>query len=360
MRNLITALALIATLTACNTPHTTPTATPAATPTPHITHTFAPPGESNVRSSIQLAQGIALIGTEETADIYKTTDHGVTWRKTTDAGDLWDAADIRNFIRAHDNTLYATTSEPALILKSTDEGENWSVVARPQASRTVALTQLDDGTILAGLRRSENNRISIIRSADGFQTFDHIPLSDALPRQNVTCLIGLGQGVVLAGVGFEASGKIFKSTDAGLTWRQTADFPDARDLMHFFTANNRILVTASGIATLYASDDQGETWTTAHQIWNKGFLGETTTLTLNNQKAIILSATDQRQKPSRHVLLISTDNANTWQEWIELAKDNTGGASNLAAINPNTLITGTGNHATQGYVYTVTTQPPTP
>ncbi|WP_428388191.1 WD40/YVTN/BNR-like repeat-containing protein [Mucisphaera sp.] len=342
MRALITITILSLILTACTTP-----------PTPRIAHTFAPLGESNVRSSITLAPGTALIGTEETADIYKTTDNGQTWRKTTDAGDLYDAADIRNFIRAHDGSLYATTSEPALILKSTDEGESWSVVARPKASRTVALTQLDNGVIIAGLRRSENNRISIIRTEDHFQTFEHIPVSNTLPRQNTTCLIDLGQAVVLTGVGFEASGKIFKSTDAGKTWRQTADFPDARDLMHFFKTDEAIYVTASGIATLYRSEDQGETWHKHHQAFDKGFLGDTTTITLNNQPAIVMTATDQSQKPFRHLLLISTDNAHTWQEWIQLATDNTGGASNIETLSPNTLITGTGNHATQGYAYTI-------
>jgi photosystem II stability/assembly factor-like uncharacterized protein len=351
-----TALLFLLTLTACTTAPP-PDAPAPRLPTATITHTFEPPGESNVRSSITLAPGVALIGTEETADIYKTTDHGHTWRKTADAGDLFDAADIRNFLRAHDHTLYATTSEPALILKSTDEGETWSVAARAPASRTVALTQLDDGTLLAGLRRSQNDRISILRSTDGFHTFEHIPLSDTLPRQNTTDLLELGQGVVIAAVGFEGPGRIFKSTDNGSTWTQTAEFPDARDLMHLFTANNRLFVSASGIATLYASDDQGDTWYPHHQQWPQGFLGETATLTLNHHAYLILSATDQRTRPVRHVLLISPDQGDTWREWIQLATDHTGGASNLTALNPHTLVVGTGNHAAQGRAYTLTAQP---
>ncbi|MHC5025017.1 MAG: WD40/YVTN/BNR-like repeat-containing protein, partial [Planctomycetota bacterium] len=126
----------------------------------------------------------AAIGTEETADIYKTEDAGRTWRKTVDGLDAWDINDVRYFIRAHDGRLYATTTEPALVIRSEDEGETWDVVARAEASRTVALTQLDDGTILVGLRRSENDRISILRSTDGFETFDWIALDDELPRQN--------------------------------------------------------------------------------------------------------------------------------------------------------------------------------
>lgn len=323
-------------------------------PAVRIINDFAPPGESNVRSSFRLKHGAALIGTEETGDIYKTTDGGLTWRKAVDGGDAWEIQDVRNYIRAQDGRLYATTSEPALVIRSKDEGESWKVVAEPKASRTVALTQLDDGTILVGLRRSENNKISIIRSTDGFETFDWIALSDKLPRQNVTCLIGLGNGVVLAGVGYEASGKIFKSTDAGLTWRQTAEFPDARDLMSFFRDGDKIYVTASGIATLYASEDGGDTWGKAYQIWDKGFLGESVTFNYNGHAYRVLSATDQREKPLRHVLLISADAGATWQEWIELAQDDSGGASNLEMIGRHTLIVGTGNHSAQGHVYTLT------
>ena len=322
-------------------------------PRVRIAHTFAPPGESNVRSSFRLADGVALIGTEETGDIYKTTDAGQTWRKTIDTDERWEVSDIRNFIRAQDDTIYATTSEPATILRSLDEGETWSLLTKPAASRTVALVQLDGGAILAGLRRSENNKISLVRSEDAFATHDTVVLSDDLPRQNVTCLLDLGDGLVLAGIGFEASGKIFRSTDAGLTWTQTADFPDARDLMNFFREDEQIYVMASGIATLFKSDDAGVTWSKAHQVWEKGFLGQSAVIEHDGRRYRLLSATDQRVKPIRNVVLISDDAGDTWHEWIELATDKSGGASNLAVIDDHTVIVGTGNHAVQGFIYTL-------
>ena len=325
-------------------------------PSVRIVNDFAPPGESNVRSSIRLRDGVALIGTEETGDIYKTEDAGRTWRKTVDGGEAWDIADVRNFLRASDDRLYATTSEPATVLRSTDEGESWQVVARPKASRTVGISELDDGTMLVGLRRSENDRISIIRSEDGFESFDWIALSDELPRQNVTCLIDLGEKEALAGVGYEGSGKVFKSADAGRIWRQTGEFPDARDLMSFFRVGDNLFVTASGIATIYRSEDDGNTWGRQQQIWKKGFLGECVEVKHAGRSYLVLCATDQREKPCRHVLLISADGGYTWTEWIELAQDESGGASNLERINDYTLIVGTGNHSAQGHVYTLEIQ----
>lgn len=322
-------------------------------PTVRIAHTFAPPGESNVRSSFRLADGVALIGTEETGDIYKTTDAGQSWRKTIDTDERWEVSDVRNFIRAQDGAIYATTSEPATILRSSDEGETWGLLARPAASRTVALVQLDGGAILAGLRRSENNKISLVRSEDGFATHETVVLSPDLPRQNVTCLSDLGGGVVLAGIGYEESGKVFRSVDAGRTWTQTADFPNARDLMNFFRVDDRVYVMASGIATLYVSDDAGVSWSRSHQVWEKGFLGQSATLDHGGQRYRLLAATDQREKPVRHVVLISDDAGATWHEWIELARDHSGGASNLAVIDDGTVIVGTGNHAVQGFAYTL-------
>ncbi len=320
-------------------------------PAVEIAHTFAPPGESNVRSSIKLADGVALIGTEETGDVFKTIDAGRTWTKTTDGRNEWKIQDVRNFLRADDGRLYATTSEPALVLRSDDEGETWDVVARPEASRTVALTQLDTGDILVGLRRSKNNKISIVRSSDHFDTFDTVVLDEDLPRQNTTCLFDLGDGVVLCGVGYEASGKIFRSTDAGLTWALTAEFPKARDVMNFFKIGDKVFVLTSGIATIFASDDTGKSWGKHSQIWKKGFVGQHATLEHRGQRFHLLAATDQRKDVKRHVVLISDDAGESWNEWIELATDLSGGASNLAVIDDGTIIVGTGNHSVQGKVF---------
>ena len=322
-------------------------------PAVEVVAAFAPPGESNVRASFRLADGVALIGTEETGDIYKSEDAGRTWRKTVDTDELWEVSDVRNFIRAGDGRLYATTSEPAFVIRSADEGETWKIVAKPQASRTVGIVELDNGVILVGLRRSENNKISVLRSDNGFETFDWIAVSETLPRQNTTCLFDLGGGVVLTGVGYEASGKVFRSEDSGLTWAQVAEFPEARDLMNFFRIGDRIYVMASGIATLYASNDQGKTWDKAHQAWEKGFLGQHATFEREGQTYHLLAGTDQRADTKRHVVLISADKGASWHEWIHLASDVSGGASNLAVLDADTLIVGTGNHAVQGRVYTL-------
>ncbi|MEM1444685.1 MAG: hypothetical protein AAGF84_01390 [Planctomycetota bacterium] len=316
---------------------------------------FEPAGESNVRSSFKLADGVALVGTEETGDIYRgeLLPEGVAWTKVIDGGDTWGIQDVRNFLRADDGRIFATTSEPALVLRSDDDGVTWTKAAQAEASRTVALEQLDTGEILVGLRRSENDRITVLRSDDGFDTFETIVVDDDLPRQNTTCLLDLGVGVVLTGVGFEASGKVFRSSDSGSTWTQVAEFPDARDLMNFFAIGDRVFVLASGIATIYASDDAGQTWSKHAQIWEKGFLGQHASIEHEGDTFHLLAGTDQREDLKRHVVLISDDAGQTWHEWIELATDTSGGASNLTIIADDTLVVGTGNHSVQGRAYTL-------
>ncbi len=326
-------------------------------PSVEIINVFEPEGESNVRSSFRIADGSALIGTEETGDVFKSTDSGITWRKTTDGGDQWGIQDIREFIRGQDGNIYGTTSEPALILQSVDEGESWQVRTKAQASRTVGIAQLEDGAILAGLRRSENNKTSIVRSADYFETVDWIPVSDHEPRQNVTCFQPLDGSSVLAGVGYEASGKIYKSEDSGRTWRQTGEFEDARDVMAFYREDDEIYVLTSGIATLFVSADEGESWRKAHQFWPKGFIGSTAEFQWKGRSLRVIPGTDQTQEAPRHVVLISDDLGKTWFEWVELKIDadavKGGGASNLAVIDKDTIIVGVGNHAVQGRCFTL-------
>lgn len=332
-------------------------ADPGRFPSVEIANVFEPKGESNVRTSFKLEEGKALIGTEETGDVFKTMDSGMTWTKAKDGGDAWGIEDIRNIIRARDNQLYATTSEPALVLRSSDEGESWKVLTRPQSTRTVGIIQLDDGALLVGLRRSQNSKTSIIRSDDGFETVDWIPVSREKPRQNTTCFHSLGGSKVLTGVGYEASGKIYKSEDSGRTWRKTGEFEDARDVMAFYQEDGRIYVLTSGIATLFVSSDEGESWKRARQFWPEGFIGSTAVFDWNGKSYRVIPGTDQTERTPRHVVLISDDLGRTWFEWIELVVDRgrkqSGGASNCAMIAKDTIIVGVGNHASQGRCYTL-------
>jgi photosystem II stability/assembly factor-like uncharacterized protein len=328
-------------------------AEPGRFPAVETLNIFEPEGESNVRSSIFLGEKTGLIGTEETGDIFKTSDGGLSWRKVCDGEDRWSIMDVRNFIRAQNGHIYITTSEPALVIRSTDEGESWDLVAAAKASRTVGLVQLESGTILAGLRRALNDRISIIRSEDCFDSVEWVPLSMSEPRQNVTCFGYWGGEAVLAGIGFERSGKVYKSTDDGKTWRKTGEFPEARDLMGFFRSGDEIYVAASGVSTLYRSTDDGETWDKARQFWAKGFLGPCIVFEAGDRRYYLMVATDQREKPYRHLVLISENPAGEWFEWVELMRDLSGAANNLSMLGEDTIVVGTGNHSAQGRAFTL-------
>jgi photosystem II stability/assembly factor-like uncharacterized protein len=331
-------------------------------------HVFEPVGETNVRSSFRFTEDIGFIGTEETGDIFKTVNGGLSWRKVWDGGERWEIADVRNFIRAQDGHIYITTTEPGTVSRSMDEGESWDIIARAPASRTVGLIQLESGDMLVGLRRSDNGKTSILRSRDHFRTFEWLPISSTELRQNVTTFGHWGGSEVLAGVGFEGPGKIYKSKDNGLTWSKKAEFPDARDLMNFFKAGDDIYVLASGIATLYKSSDDGETWSKARQFWEKGFLGQCVPYELNGRSFLLMTATDQTKETYRHLVLISDDAGKSWFEWLDLleekkgkvysAKDSGGGASNIAVLSKNTIVVGVGNHAVQGRAFTIQVSEP--
>ncbi|MGJ8640603.1 MAG: WD40/YVTN/BNR-like repeat-containing protein [Opitutaceae bacterium] len=322
-------------------------------PTVKIVNVFEPVGESNVRSSFQLSEGVGLIGTEETGDIYKTEDAGMNWRKVWDGGDVLGIQDVRNYIRAQDGNVYITTTEPGTVVRSTDEGEQWELIAKCPGSRTVGFVQLDDGSMLVGLRRATAGKTSLVRSEDNFKTQEWVLVSEEQPRQNVTCFGYNGGETVYAGVGYEASGKVFKSNDSGRTWSKGADFPDARDLMGIFFDGDDIYALTSGVSKLHKSSDGGKTWENSHQLWEKGFVGKCVEFERNGKTYWVLPATDQRVKPYRHVVMISDDLSGEWKEWIELVQDQSGGASNLSFLDSDTFVVGTGNHSAQGRVFTL-------
>lgn len=322
-------------------------------PAIQIVNVFEPKGESNVRSSFQLSEGVGLIGTEETGDIFKTEDAGMSWRKVWDGGDVIGIQDVRNYIRAQDGHIYITTSEPGTIVRSTDEGETWKLITKAPGSRTVGLVQLDDGSMLVGLRRAVAKKTSLIRSEDNFKTQEWVSVSDERPQQNVTCFGYKSGPTVFAGVGYEGSGKIFKSNDYGRTWKKVADFTDARDLMGIFFEGDDIYALTSGVSKIHKSSDGGMTWEQSHQFWENGFLGDCILFRHNGKSYWVIPATDQRVKPYRHVLMITDDLTGEWSEWIELDQDTTGGASNLTFLSLDTIVVGTGNHAAQGKAFTL-------
>ena len=332
-------------------------------PVAEVVAVLEPAGESNVRSSISLGSGVGLVGTEERGHIYRTDDAGLTWRKIFDGGAAWRIADARNFLRGADGHLYLTTSEPGLVARSADEGVSWEVLARPRASRTVGIVELDDGTMLVGLRRSENGRTSILRSTDRFATFAWLPVSTTAPRQNVTSFGYWGGDVVFAGVGFEGAGTVYRSPDRGLTWTPVAEFAEARDLIGLQRSGDTVRVFASGIATIYATRDEGATWFREHQLFPRGFIGQIVPFEWAGRSFLVMCATDQSAPVYRHLLLISDDAGASWHEWVNLsreaagkvlnANESGGGASNLSVLSADTLVVGVGNHAVQGRAYTV-------
>ncbi len=83
---------VLAGMTGCAKSESTPLDEPVANdrfPRVEVVSVFEPPGESNVRSSFGLADGVGLVGTEETGDVFKTNDSGATWRQVWDGGEAW-------------------------------------------------------------------------------------------------------------------------------------------------------------------------------------------------------------------------------------------------------------------------------
>ena len=312
-----------------------------------------PEGESNVRSGFALPGEHILIGTEETADVYKSEDGGRSWRKTFDAGDAFKAQDIREMIRAKDGALYASTSGKGDILKSLDGGGTWQRANSIAAWRTVGIIELSDGTLLTGARMDESGDTSVYWSRDGFATLTRVALPTQ-EQQNVTCFHDLGGGRVLAGVGFDGTAKIHKSEDSGKSWREVADLEGTYDIFDFTEGADGLLASSKSTAMIYRSGDGGESWEPHFKAWKKGFLGTFARFEWEGHRYLVLSGSDQSDPDRyRHCLLISRDGGETFEEWIELMASGSGGASNVTMAGKETLVVGVGNHSAQGRAFTV-------
>lgn len=242
-----------------------------------------------------------LIGTEETADTYKSTDAGRTWRKTFDAGEAYEAQDFRFYIRAADGSLFASTSGEGDLLHSTEAGESWERISTIPAWRTVGLIQLTDGTLLTGARKDESGETSIYRSTDGFETLERVGLDNEV-QQNVTAFHDLGEGIVLAGIGFDGTAKVYRSTDAGLSWTRVADFEGTSDIFDFIEVDGMLYTTTKSTAKVYRSIDQGQTWSEHVQLWDRGFLGTFARFDWRGREYLLLAGTDQRRGSRIHSL----------------------------------------------------------
>jgi photosystem II stability/assembly factor-like uncharacterized protein len=168
--------------------------------------------------------------------IFKTTDGGKTWRKVLFVDDRTGGVDL-SMDNRHPNTLYAamwqaqrvpwklTSGGPGSALyKTTDGGAHWSKISSNRGFATGTL-----GKIGVSVAQSSPNVVyAIVQARDG---------------------------------------GVFRSDDAGATWKRTNDQWKLRQRAFYYTAifadpTNPNRAYAPNVDSLYVTDDGGKVWKT--------------------------------------------------------------------------------------------------
>jgi len=219
--------------------------------------------------------------------VWKSTDGGSTWTpKTETLGSLSVGALAMD--PNDSNTLYLGLGDPfdgtgIGMVKSIDGGDTWSDVV-----------YLGDSSIIADIKVAPSNSQIVLaatdaglyRSIDGGTSFSKVTIATGNAANPFvwTLAYGGGDNFVLGleaafanlGTGTTTDGQIWRSTDNGANWTKSTGVTDAngvgrlyiasaasnRNVMYAEAANkNAGAGTASDLANIFKSTDNGVTWT---------------------------------------------------------------------------------------------------
>lgn len=176
-------------------------------------------------------------------------------------GKEWDSSTLKNIDAmalalpsSNPKVLYAAGHD--VFFKSNDGGETWESIATNLPGSDIhgfAVDPDDDRKVYAHIVG-----YGVYGSQDGGHTW--VILSENIPPSTFNLVLGKDADTLYAAAG-EAG--LWKSLDAGKTWSVIQTIPDNGAIaVTYSRSNGRLYVTTIGnLAGLYASDDNGQSWT---------------------------------------------------------------------------------------------------
>lgn len=214
-------------------------------------------------------ENIVFAGAAE-GGIWRTTDGGSNWTPLTDHQGSLSSGSIAIDPNNHNTIYYGTGEEdffgdeyPGVgILKSTDDGNTWSVVSNKFAGGFVGGVAVSPGNsnLLMAVVESPSTG-GIWRSTDAGASWT-----------KVTPCVSSGDGVTFDPTNGNTiyagcfSGPVYKSTDAGVTWNQILPGPNTGSAVSIAVAKSSpstvfVLYGTGPESVLYKSTNGGASWT---------------------------------------------------------------------------------------------------
>ncbi len=223
--------------------------------------------------------------------IWKTTSAGVTWFPIFDQFTNVDSIGAIQVAPSDPDIVYAGTGDSVQgslgdgMYKSIDAGKTWTHIGLEDTVKInkIVIDPKDPNLVLASTQGdARHNGQGVYRSTDGGKTWLNVlkpenangtrDLEYAFDKPNVMFATSQGAGGGFGGGGGGAPAgpngtALFKSTDAGKTWKKVDTLPpytgriSVAIAMH--TNGERVYVVGGALqggSGLYRSDDQGATW----------------------------------------------------------------------------------------------------
>jgi hypothetical protein len=229
-----------------------------------------PTTNSRVECVCYMGGGVVLAGTGlTTGRIVRSTDYGATW---TDLGQQGSSTRVIVIAKVDTNIAIAGCGQGSTlgeIYRSTNNGLTWTNITVPAnfGNRVDSVIVWSPTVVTVGATNA-SDVAHIWRSTDAGASFTDVKTLDS--AAGVADGVKVSSTIGLVAVNMAATGKIYRSTDTGLTWAvigtitglETAALPftflltSTGDLL-FGTAGNN---AAEGGAQIWKSNDFGVTW----------------------------------------------------------------------------------------------------